>query len=172
MAASPSLQSSGGEKPSSSPSTGSVPSWPSQSWSIPSPGVSLASGLMVSSSSLQSSGGEKPSSSASAWPPPPPFPPPPLSGPCHGSPLPAQRADQSTSAPIPLTLLTLPGAATPSSPNASRSLLWAVSTTRARSAFGCDRAGPSRSEEHTSELQSRQYLVCRLLLEQKKSTSH
>src|SRR3712207_8977893 len=27
---------------------------------------------------------------------------------------------------------------------------------------------PSRSEEHTSELQSRQYLVCRLLLEQKK----
>src|SRR3712207_8496384 len=39
-------------------------------------------------------------------------------------------------------------------------------------------AGPSgrrntqvdvRSEEHTSELQSRQYLVCRLLLEKKKS---
>src|SRR3712207_8052985 len=27
---------------------------------------------------------------------------------------------------------------------------------------------PSRSEEHTSELQSRQYLVCRLLLEKKK----
>src|SRR3712207_8323609 len=27
----------------------------------------------------------------------------------------------------------------------------------------------SRSEEHTSELQSRQYLVCRLLLEQKAS---
>src|SRR3712207_7570563 len=26
--------------------------------------------------------------------------------------------------------------------------------------------GSSRSEEHTSELQSRQYLVCRLLLEQ------
>src|SRR3712207_7796342 len=33
------------------------------------------------------------------------------------------------------------------------------------------RAGPprSRSEEHTSELQSRQYLVCRLLLEKKKN---
>src|SRR5947209_11621977 len=30
-----------------------------------------------------------------------------------------------------------------------------------------DRAG-GRSEEHTSELQSRQYLVCRLLLEKKK----
>src|SRR5947209_15981562 len=28
--------------------------------------------------------------------------------------------------------------------------------------------GPRRSEEHTSELQSRQYLVCRLLLEKKK----
>src|SRR3712207_8753735 len=28
-----------------------------------------------------------------------------------------------------------------------------------------------RSEEHTSELQSRQYLVCRLLLEKKHSTS-
>src|SRR3712207_8234056 len=28
-----------------------------------------------------------------------------------------------------------------------------------------------RSEEHTSELQSRQYLVCRLLLEKKKTTS-
>src|SRR3712207_9244971 len=27
---------------------------------------------------------------------------------------------------------------------------------------------PMRSEEHTSELQSRQYLVCRLLLEKKK----
>src|SRR3712207_7785962 len=32
--------------------------------------------------------------------------------------------------------------------------------------FGC--LG-SRSEEHTSELQSRQYLVCRLLLEKKKN---
>src|SRR3712207_8354151 len=28
-------------------------------------------------------------------------------------------------------------------------------------------AGSGRSEEHTSELQSRQYLVCRLLLEKK-----
>src|SRR5438445_5900859 len=30
------------------------------------------------------------------------------------------------------------------------------------------RHGTFRSEEHTSELQSRQYLVCRLLLEKKK----
>src|SRR3712207_8262316 len=29
-----------------------------------------------------------------------------------------------------------------------------------------------RSEEHTSELQSRQYLVCRLLLEKKKQEKH
>src|SRR3712207_6890293 len=45
-------------------------------------------------------------------------------------------------------------------------------------ALAADRAGErpfdgagvrlSRSEEHTSELQSRQYLVCRLLLEKKK----
>src|SRR3712207_7721226 len=30
----------------------------------------------------------------------------------------------------------------------------------------------ARSEEHTSELQSRQYLVCRLLLEKKKNTTN
>src|SRR3712207_7137024 len=44
------------------------------------------------------------------------------------------------------------------------------SETPARSGPGC---GPRirRSEEHTSELQSRQYLVCRLLLEKKKNTS-
>src|SRR3712207_7887024 len=36
-----------------------------------------------------------------------------------------------------------------------------------------DSGGPEwRSEEHTSELQSRQYLVCRLLLEKKKSIFH
>src|SRR3712207_8614017 len=33
-----------------------------------------------------------------------------------------------------------------------------------------DKGGQARSEEHTSELQSRQYLVCRLLLEKKKKT--
>src|SRR3712207_8552054 len=37
--------------------------------------------------------------------------------------------------------------------------------------FECEmyeESGDLRSEEHTSELQSRQYLVCRLLLEKKK----
>src|SRR3712207_8110531 len=38
----------------------------------------------------------------------------------------------------------------------------------------CRGAGPEslRSEEHTSELQSRQYLVCRLLLEKKKKVHY
>src|SRR3712207_7266730 len=39
-----------------------------------------------------------------------------------------------------------------------------ASATRARDSRG-------RSEEHTSELQSRQYLVCRLLLEKKKNNT-
>src|SRR5258707_11843789 len=34
--------------------------------------------------------------------------------------------------------------------------------------LGDGQRGARRSEEHTSELQSRQYLVCRLLLEKKK----
>src|SRR3989475_9391030 len=37
-----------------------------------------------------------------------------------------------------------------------------------RTAVCCSRAKPSRSEEHTSELQSQSNLVCRLLLEKKK----
>src|SRR3712207_7074703 len=36
-------------------------------------------------------------------------------------------------------------------------------------ARGCGGGATARSEEHTSELQSRQYLVCRLLLEKKKN---
>src|SRR3712207_7384621 len=36
-----------------------------------------------------------------------------------------------------------------------------------RGADAVGRLQPDRSEEHTSELQSRQYLVCRLLLEKK-----
>src|SRR2546422_4280910 len=37
-------------------------------------------------------------------------------------------------------------------------------------ALDAGRASGSRSEEHTSELQSRLHLVCRLLLEKKKKT--
>src|SRR3712207_7882125 len=36
---------------------------------------------------------------------------------------------------------------------------------------GCTGPRGLRSEEHTSELQSRQYLVCRLLLEKKKANT-
>src|SRR3712207_8153944 len=39
-------------------------------------------------------------------------------------------------------------------------------------AGGHRRAADRRSEEHTSELQSRQYLVCRLLLEKKKKNKN
>src|SRR3712207_8494450 len=38
-----------------------------------------------------------------------------------------------------------------------------------RRAPPCAHRRSARSEEHTSELQSRQYLVCRLLLEKKKN---
>src|SRR3712207_7760777 len=51
---------------------------------------------------------------------------------------------------------------------------WGVLPLRRSRERGCGRRS-RRSEEHTSELQSRQYLVCRLLLEKKKnnqSTSH
>src|SRR5205809_548833 len=43
-----------------------------------------------------------------------------------------------------------------------------MSDNTATSQVYCSRAVPSRSEEHTSELQSRLHLVCRLLLEKKK----
>src|SRR5258707_3739992 len=47
----------------------------------------------------------------------------------------------------------------------ARRPLQAAVSNRHQHPFG---AGDGRSEEHTSELQSRQYLVCRLLLEKKK----
>src|SRR3712207_886183 len=49
---------------------------------------------------------------------------------------------------------------------------WCKSTSQGRPCGGagkCPRSAWVRSEEHTSELQSRQYLVCRLLLEKKKN---
>src|SRR3712207_7981087 len=42
----------------------------------------------------------------------------------------------------------------------------------AQAHFASGYFGFSRSEEHTSELQSRQYLVCRLLLEKKKKNNN
>src|SRR3712207_7946467 len=46
-----------------------------------------------------------------------------------------------------------------------------VSGLQVMHSFDCTSA-KIRSEEHTSELQSRQYLVCRLLLEKKKNSKH
>src|SRR5258707_11929353 len=45
-------------------------------------------------------------------------------------------------------------------------------TRRRLGIFEGDDFTAQRSEEHTSELQSRQYLVCRLLLEKKKKNKH
>src|SRR3712207_7341073 len=47
-----------------------------------------------------------------------------------------------------------------------RPVVWVSGLVMARVLGGCLADG--RSEEHTSELQSRQYIVCRLLLEKKK----
>src|SRR5258707_12054627 len=52
----------------------------------------------------------------------------------------------------------------------ARKNIVSISTTRAGSTTSLKFPSDTRrSEEHTSELQSRQYLVCRLLLEKKKS---
>src|SRR3712207_7025262 len=57
-------------------------------------------------------------------------------------------------------------------------LLRLVRDAGARVSLGTDAHDPSqlgfieRSEEHTSELQSRQYLVCRLLLDKQKQGDH
>src|SRR3712207_8009433 len=56
--------------------------------------------------------------------------------------------------------------AVPTNPEAPDPMLPVATASRA--AAGCT-VLPVRSEEHTSELQSRQYLVCRLLLEKKKN---
>src|SRR5699024_12505982 len=49
-----------------------------------------------------------------------------------------------------------------------RAVAWGLVRRGLRRLRGLDCAGGSRSEEHTSELQSRFDLVCRLLLEKKK----
>src|SRR3712207_7466182 len=53
-------------------------------------------------------------------------------------------------------------------PNHSPNDVWII---RSPPFAGCGLFKLRRSEEHTSELQSRQYLVCRLLLEKKKKSS-
>src|SRR5438445_4824207 len=48
------------------------------------------------------------------------------------------------------------------------SIAGAILSTLKATVLSCSPRSFVRSEEHTSELQSRQYLVCRLLLEKKK----
>src|SRR3712207_8265430 len=54
------------------------------------------------------------------------------------------------------------------SDGASRTTSGATALVRKPAPRSCASTAAARSEEHTSELQSRQYLVCRLLLEKKK----
>src|SRR3712207_8755952 len=56
---------------------------------------------------------------------------------------------------------------------ASRTSSWTESSLPSNATSTSRRSSErKRSEEHTSELQSRQYLVCRLLLEKKNKTQH
>src|SRR3712207_7246315 len=55
-----------------------------------------------------------------------------------------------------------------STPISSRCCTAGLVSGSRRKGFSPKLFGTPRSEEHTSELQSRQYLVCRLLLEKKK----
>src|SRR5437762_9122474 len=52
----------------------------------------------------------------------------------------------------------------------TRSMIREARTVGATGVLHCYTGSRSRSEEHTSELQSPMYLVCRLLLEKKKKT--
>src|SRR3712207_8942861 len=52
--------------------------------------------------------------------------------------------------------------------NVTDAVLWAMGEQSPLAVRG--QSMQDRSEEHTSELQSRQYLVCRLLLEKKKTS--
>src|SRR3712207_8437811 len=51
----------------------------------------------------------------------------------------------------------------------SATACWPATSPSSAESLSSRRRQGSRSEEHTSELQSRQYLVCRLLLEKKKT---
>src|SRR3712207_7770557 len=74
---------------------------------------------------------------------------------------------------LPISASVPPSSSPPSRPPARRSSRPPPPSPRARPATSgsTGSTSPSRSEEHTSELQSRQYLVCRLLLEKKKRST-
>src|SRR3712207_8492319 len=64
-----------------------------------------------------------------------------------------------------------PAIASPASTTTASSARGAWTSIRSSPASPAS-ATTARSEEHTSELQSRQYLVCRLLLEKKKKNNN
>src|SRR3712207_9486027 len=79
---------------------------------------------------------------------------------------------------LPISSVVASSSAAASASAVSSPPVWASTVTSVSSASGVSdsswakppAARPrARSEEHTSELQSRQYLVCRLLLEKKKT---
>src|SRR3712207_8293419 len=59
----------------------------------------------------------------------------------------------------------------PRRPASRRATSTVVRSSRYGPTISTPTGSPPRSEEHTSELKSRQYLVCRLLLEKKKAIS-
>src|SRR3712207_7546377 len=78
-----------------------------------------------------------------------------------------RRPPRSTLFPYTTLFRSIPIAAAAASPRARRRPVSGAPGPLARNSHLAQVRTP-RSEEHTSELQSRQYLVCRLLLEKKK----
>src|SRR3712207_8400860 len=79
-----------------------------------------------------------------------------------------RRPPRSTLFPYTTLFRSPTAAAAKSRTNAPRALASRRERSGATTRVRVARARSTRSEEHTSELQSRQYLVCRLLLEKKK----
>src|SRR5258707_1746878 len=79
------------------------------------------------------------------------------------------RSGTGISPPVRATSLrsAAPGGQSRSAQRVGRGGLFPLAEALTRPSYHSVPSGGTRSEEHTSELQSRQYLVCRLLLEQK-----
>src|SRR3712207_9014821 len=80
-----------------------------------------------------------------------------------------RRPPRSTLFPYTTLFRSTRGACTPREPAHADACAGARPHSRAPGGRGPGDLAAVRSEEHTSELQSRQYLVCRLLLEKKKT---
>src|SRR3989449_2594287 len=84
--------------------------------------------------------------------------------------------DESSATSSPFTRMVAGRPTLSSRSDALRCTIWVMAALKlnvACPAWGASGMGvhPERSEEHTSELQSRLHLVCRLLLEKKKQTT-